>query len=410
MKVDIPEAFAFLYEGEARYRASYGGRGSAKSHSFATAVILKAAQKPTRVLCCREIQNSIKDSVKRLLDDKIDKYGLRQFFSDSTEKEIRGANGSLFIFAGLRTNPDTVKSTEGIDIAWVEEANTVSKRSLELLVPTVRKENSEIWFTWNPRYDTDPVDAMFRAGDPPPRSIIKKVNWYDNPWFPEVLRDDLEWDRARDPEKYAHVWLGEYLRNSEARVFRNWSIGHMDIPQDCRPYFGADWGFAVDPTVLVRCWVVNRNLFIDREIYRVGCEIDRTPELFRLINDNRIPDASEWPITADSARPETIAYMRSHGFPRMEAARKGPNSVYDGIEFLKSYDIIVHPDCRHVADELTLCSYKTDKLTGQILPEVEDKHNHTIDALRYAVEKARVPQVRIVVPIVTGVTRHNPFI
>lgn len=407
MQLQVPEAFGFLYEGEARYRAAYGGRGSGKSHSFATASVIRAYQRPTRVLCCREVQNSIKDSVKRLLDDKISGLGLVDFF-ESTEKEIRGRNGSLFIFAGLRTNPDTVKSTEGIDLAWVEEANTVSKRSLELLTPTVRKTGSEIWFSWNPRYKTDPVDAMFRGGPPPPRSIVRRVNWGDNPWFPEVLHEELEWDRSRDYEKYAHVWDGGYLRNSEARVFRNWRVESLEIPNGARPYFGADWGFAIDPTVLVRCWIWGRTLYVDREIYKVGCEIDGLPELFHTINDSRIPNVSLWPIIADSARPETISYMRNHGFHTIEAARKGPSSIVDGIEFLKSYDIVVSPQCRHTIDELTMYSYKTDKLTEEILPEIEDRANHVIDALRYAIEKIRRQISSFHVPIVNSIPRQFP--
>jgi phage terminase large subunit len=382
--IRMPEAFDFLFEGEARYRAAYGGRGSAKSHSFATALVIKARERPMRILCAREVQKSIRDSVKRLLDDKIEECGFGQHY-ESIDTEIRGSNGSLIVFAGLRTNPDAVKSMEGFDIAWVEEANRVSQRSLELLVPTIRKPGSEIWFTWNPDQPTDPVDVMFRSeGGPPPRSIVRAVNYDANPWFPEVLRADMEWDRRRDPEKYAHVWLGEYLRNSEARVFKNWKVEEFETPEDARFYFGADWGFSVDPTVLVRCFMVGRTLFVDQEAYRVGVEIDRTPALFETI-----PGSKRWPITADSARPETISYMRRHGFPNITPAQKGAGSVEDGIEFMKSYDIVVHPRCRHTSDELTFYSWKTDPLTGDILPVPADKHNHVIDALRYAVEGLR---------------------
>jgi phage terminase large subunit len=247
--LQIPRQFKPLFQ-PARYKAFYGGRGSGKSHSFALALILLGYQKPLRVLCAREIQKSIKDSVKRLLDDKIAAAGLTEFYT-STDTEIRGKNGTLFLFAGLRTHVDSIKSLEGIDIAWVEEAATVSQSSIDTLVPTIRKPGSEIWFSWNPRYEKDPVDAMFRAGEPPPSSVVRKVNYDANKWFPEVLKDELEWDRNRDPEKYAHVWLGEYLRNSEARVFRNWRVEPFETPADARFYFGADWGFSVDPTALV---------------------------------------------------------------------------------------------------------------------------------------------------------------
>jgi phage terminase large subunit len=381
-RVELPDAFADLWR-PSRYKAFWGGRGGAKSHSFARALLLKSLKQPLRILCAREIQKSIADSVKRLLDDNIEAMGVGHFF-DSTLSEIRTQIGGLFIFAGLRSNIEAVKSTEGIDIAWCEEANSISQASIDILVPTIRKNGSEIWFSWNPKLEKDPVDKMFRGGTPPPDSIVKKVTWEDNPWFPDVLRKEMEWDRQRDPEKYAHVWLGEYVKNSEARVFKNWRVDTFDVPASARPYYGGDWGFAIDPTVLVRCWIIGRTFYIDKEAYEVGCPIDRTPALF-----DKIDGARKWPITADSARPETIDYMRRHGYPHIQAARKGPGSLEDGVEFLKSFDIIIHPDCKHTIDEFTLYSYKVDKLTGEVLPQLEDKKNNVIDAARYAAEQVR---------------------
>lgn len=387
--VKLPEAFAPLFAEKAddglpvRYRAFYGGRGSGKSHSFATALILKAAQQQLRVGCYREIQKSIRDSVKRLLDDKIRDCGLSQFYA-STDTEIRGANGSLFIFGGLRTNPDAVKSTEGIDIAAVFEANKVSQRSLDLLIPTVRKTGSEIWAEWNPEFPTDPVDALFRGATPPPGSIVRSVNWDQNPFFPEVLKQELEWDRKRDPEKYAHIWLGGYQQHSEARVFKNWVIEEFERPKGTIYRLGADWGYSIDPSVMVRCSIEGNRLYVDYEAYRIGCEIVNLPDLFLTI-----PEAEKWPATADSSRPETISYMQQHGFTKMSASVKGAGSVAEGIQFLQSFDIVVHPRCKHLIDELTMYRYKTDPLTNQVLPVLEDKNNHCIDALRYACEAVR---------------------
>jgi phage terminase large subunit len=387
VSVQLPEAFDFLFT-PSRYKAAHGGRGSAKSHSFASALVIRAWEAPLRVLCSRETQRSIRDSVKRLLDDKIMTHGLSAHYR-STDTEIRGANGSLFIFAGLRNDPDAIKSIEGIDIAWVEEAHRCSARSLEILVPTIRKENSELWFTWNPENETDPVDLMFRGPNgPPPGAVIREVNYDDNPWFPDVLRREMEWDRSRDQDKYLHVWRGGYVTNSEKRVFRNWRIENIsDQIGDARPYYGADWGYAVDPSVLIRVYVLGRTLYIEREAYEVGCEIDKTPALFDTIDDGH---ARAWPITADSARPETISYIQRHGYPHIQSARKGPGSIEDGVEFLKSYDIVVHPECRHTIDELTHYSYKTDRITGETLPKLADKDNNVIDALRYALEGVRM--------------------
>ncbi|NDC58213.1 MAG: PBSX family phage terminase large subunit [Alphaproteobacteria bacterium] len=406
--VQLPEAFDFLFDETPgiRHRWSCGGRGSAKSHAFATALVLKAAMAPKRILCAREIQASIKASVKALIEDKIKEAGLERFF-ESTLTEIRGANGSQFMFVGLWSRPDSLKSMEAIDIAWVEEAATVSQRSIDLLIPTVRKVGSELWWSWNPRFETDPVDVMFRGPNgPPPGSVGRMVSYAENPWFPEVLRRDLEWDRDRDPDKYAHIWLGEYQKNSESRVFKNWRVEEFETPGDAVFDFGADWGFATDPNVLVRTFTKQRpdgrlTMFVDHEVWAVGCAVDLTPALFagsdtkappRWPNPNGfpgIPGAHKWVIRADSSRPELIAYLKERDF-RIEAAKKGAGSVEDGVAFLQSMDIVVHPRCKRTIDELTLYSYVVDKHTGVVTPVLEDKNNHAIDALRYAQEARRL--------------------
>lgn len=378
----LPDWAQRLWE-PSRYKVLRGGRGSAKSRSAAAALILQAASETHRVLCAREVQKSIKDSVKRLLDDEIDRLGLRTFF-ESTEAEIRGKNGSLFIFAGLRGNSASVKSMEGITRCWVEEAQTISRSSLDDLVPTIRAPGSEIWFTYNPRFDTDPIDVMFKADELPPSTILLHVNWQDNPWFPEVLRTELEYDKRRDMDKYLHIWEGQYQTSSESRVFKNWTIEEFERPAGTIHRLGADWGFSVDPSVLVRCSIEGNRLYVDYEAWQVGCEIVNLPELFM-----GVPESEKWPITADSARPETISHMQRNGFPKIRSAIKGAKSLEEGVEFLKSFDIVVHPRCTHLIDELTLYSYKTDPLTGSVVPVLADKDNHLIDALRYACEGAR---------------------
>jgi phage terminase large subunit len=266
----------------------------------------------------------------------------------------------------------------------VEEAQSISQFSLDLLRPTIRKPGSQLVFSWNPRYDTDPIEVLLRGENAPPDSVIIEVNYAENPWFPDVLREEMEYDKRRDPDKYLHVWKGEYVRNSETRVFKNWTIEEFDAPENAVHRLGADWGFASDPTVCIRSHIIGRKLFIDWEAYQIGCEIVDTPSLFMSI-----PEAEKWPMVADSARPETISHMRKNGFPKIMPAVKGPKSVEEGVEWLKSFDIIVHPRCQHTIDELTLYSYKTDPVTARVLPVLEDKHNHVIDALRYACEGAR---------------------
>jgi phage terminase large subunit len=335
------------------------------------------------VLCVREIQNSIADSVKRLLESKIAEFGLTHLF-DTTDKEIRcKLNGAVCIFRGMQThNAASVKSLEGFDIAWWEEAQTASQSSLDLLIPTIRKPGSQLLFTWNPVNENDPVDVLLRR-EPPENAIIVEANWSDNPWFPDVLKQDMDRDRERNPDKYAHVWEGKYQSLSEARIFRNWRVGEVAVPDRVIWYGGVDFGFATDPTFAVRCCLIgDRLLYVDQEACEVGVSTDALPLLL-----GRIPDFAKWPLNADSARPETIDYLRRHGFPRMRGAKKGKGSVEDGISFLQGLDIVVHPRCINLTRELSSYAYQIDKRTGAILPEPEDANNHGIDALRYAVER-----------------------
>lgn len=405
--VELPEWSQSLFT-PSRFKAMWGGRGGGKSRSVASALVLKALQKPERVLCAREVQKSIKDSSKRLLDDEIARLGVGEFF-DSTETEIRGKNGSLFIFAGLRGNANAIKSLEGVTIAWVDEAQSITQASLDTLIPTIRAPGSEIWLTWNPLKADDPVDAMFRTDNPPPDAQVIEVQHDDNPWFPDELRAQMEWQRERDYDKYLHIWRGGYWQNGEARVFKNWRVGSEDEFDNvgvAEYRLGADFGYSIDPSCLVRCYLRGQSLYIDSEAYMIGCEITQLPELF-----SRVPDAGKWPITADSSRPETISHLRNNGFPRIRASVKGAGSVEEGIAFLQSFDIVVHPRCTHVADELATYSYKLDKLTGEPIPVLEDKNNHLIDALRYALEgvrkvKAKPETVSIDIPSLSSTFRR----
>jgi phage terminase large subunit len=354
-------------------------------------------------VCIREVQKSLAQSSKRTIEMKIQAFGLGSMFN-ILKTEIETPGGGLIIFQGMQNHTqESIKSLEGYEVAWVDEAQSLSQSSLDLLYPTIRKPGSELWFSWNPRKADDPVDVFFRKeniGEPGFACI--QANFNDNPWFSEteMYRDMLR-DRRRDADRYAHIWLGDYLRNSEAQVFRNWKIDEFETPADARFYFGADWGFSVDPTVLVRCFIQGRTLFVDHEAYKVGCDIDHTPALFAGIDTHNpprwtnprgfagIPGATHWPIKADSSNPQSISYLRGRGFQNITAAVKGPGSVEEGVEFLKGYDIVVHPRCKHVIDELTLYSYEVDKQTGDVLPKLADKKNHTIDSLRYAVEGVR---------------------
>lgn len=394
LQIETPRKFVPLLQ-PARYKGAYGGRGSAKSHFFGELLIEDCLRLPgLRSVCIREIQKSLEQSVKRLLEDKIRSMGVGSYFHVQNN-QIHTPGDGLIIFQGMQNhNSESIKSLEGYHRAWFEEAQNASQRSLDLLRPTIREANSEIWMSWNPNYKSDPVEKLLRGGVPHPNAVVVQANWRDNPWFPDVLREEMEYDRSRDLDKYEHVWEGGYQKASEARVFRNWKVEEFDTPRKATFYLGADWGFSTDPTVLVRCFIEGRTLYIDRELYKIGLEIDHTPAYFDTLDPDDLAMARQWVILADSARPETISYMKRNGYPRMRGAKKGPDSVKDGVEFLKSYDIVVHPRCTHCIDELTFYSYKTDPLTDEVLPILGEKKNHVIDAIRYSVESVRTKRRR----------------
>ena len=375
--IEFPDPFQPLFQ-PARYKVFYGGRGAGRSWSCARALLLMGVAKQLRILCARETQLSIADSVHKLLGEQVDILELSSFY-DVQKSRIIGANGTEFLFKGIKHNPQEIKSTEGVDVAWVEEAQAVSENSWNILIPTIRKDNSEIWITFNPGEEADPTYQRFVL-NPPPGAVVKKVNWHDNPWLPKVLRDEMEYLRRVDYDAYLHVWEGEPRTISDAVIFKGkFTVEPFDTPTDARFYFGADWGFSQDPTTLVRAFVRDKSLYIDHEAYGIGVDIDKTPALF-----DAVPDSRKWQIYADSARPETISYMRRAGF-KIAACEKWSGSVEDGIAFLRSFErIVIHERCKHTAEEFRLYKYKVDAQSNEVLPVIVDKHNHCTDSLRYA--------------------------
>lgn len=378
MNFELPEKLLFLISEKKRYKVAYGGRGSGKSWSVARCLILLAMKSKVRILCTRQLQTSIKDSVHKLLSDSIDDLKLSPFF-DITRDAIRCHNGSEFIFKGLQNQTNEIKSIEGIDYCWVEEAQSVSEDSWNILIPTIRKEGSEIWVTFNPDREEDATYQRFVAHNPPD-SIVQLVNYNDNVWFPDVLRKEMNYDREVDFGKYEHIWLGKTVIDTEAQVYHGkFELKEFETPQGVTFFYGADWGFANDPTAVVRCFIQEQCLYIDYESGGIGVEFEELPALFDII-----PDIRRWEIRADSARPETISYMSRQQF-NIKACPKWKGSVEDGIEYIRSFrKIYVHPRCKHTYEEFKFYSYKQDKNTGDVLPIVLDKDNHYMDALRYA--------------------------
>lgn len=377
-----------------RHKCLYGGRGGSKTWTVARQLLLDAHESPLRVLCAREIQNSIRDSVHRTLVDQSAFLGLPYLVTDN---EIRHPNGSLFIFKGLRTNVESIKSLEGIDRCWVEEANRVSKPSWDILLPTIRKSGSEIWVTFNTGEESDPAYQMFVV-NPLPDTWTRKVGWEDNPWFHELtdlirLRDHAY---ATDPDAAANIWGGEPSQATDAQILRGkWLVREFETRQVWHgPYYGADFGFAVDPSACVKCWVEDcpqaglpnlQRLYVEYESYHVGLELDDTAQRWKM----EVPGCEEHIIRADSARPESISYLKRHGLPHIVGAVKGEGSVKDGIAHLRQYErIVIHPRCVNTQAEAKNYKYKVDERTGEVIQPtiIIDKWNHAIDALRYALQ------------------------
>lgn len=373
----------------------HGGRGSGKSHFFAELLVEDCLVEPTRAVCLREVQKSLSQSSKLLIEDKIAKFGLEGSFR-SLDTKIIAPMGGVINFMGLSDQTeDSIKSIEGYKRAWLEEAQSISQNSLDLLLPTIRADGSEVWASWNPKRPTDPIDVLMRGPNRYPGTIAIEMNYMHNPRFPKRLRELMEWDKRRDPDKYAHIWLGKYRKMSQTRVFKNWRIEVVTPPKGVSFLFGADWGFSSDPTVIICGFIVGKTLYIYRARSQVGVEISDTPKFFDHLDPKNVGFARKWVITADSARPETISHMKKHGYPLIQPSRKGQGSVEEGISFLKDYDIVVDPSCTCVIDEFSEFSYKLDKLTNLPTPNLEDKKNHTIDAARYMVEDVRKPKAGV---------------
>lgn len=256
LRVEVPQALQPLLK-PARYKGAFGGRGGAKSHFFAEQMVVRCFSQPTRAVCIREVQNSLKESVRQLIIDKIEKFGLMDFFQ-VLDAEIRGKNGSLIIFKGMQAySADSIKSLEGYDIAWVEEAQSLSHVSLRLLRPTIRKEGSELWFSWNPRHKRDACDELLRGPQPPKGSIVVPVGWRDNPWFPKVLHDEMTQDYARDPELADHVWGGNYEIVTEGAyyaklLFEAEKTGRIaSVPYDPSEPVYTGWDLGLDDSTAI---------------------------------------------------------------------------------------------------------------------------------------------------------------
>jgi phage terminase large subunit len=373
----------------ARFKGAKGGRSGGKSHFFAEEMILKLVDDPDlRALSIREVQRSLKFSAKHLLEGKIKALGVADYFRVMND-EIRSTRGEgLIAFTGMQDHTaDSLKSFEGFAIAWFEESHRMSKRSRDILIPTIRAPGSELWFSWNPQQPDDPIETLFRDLEGNENAILVEINYTDNPFCPQEAKDEAARMQRLDPDAYEHVWRGRYNSKNQAQVLGGkWRVDEFEPGPDWDgPYHGLDFGFSQDPLAATKSWIYDDRLWVEREAGGVGIELDDTAPVLR----ESIPGIEAFEVLADNARPECISHLRRPDrLPRIKAAKKWRGSVKDGIAFLRSFEeIVIHVRCVETQGEAVLYSHKVDRLSGQVLEEIVDAHNHYIDAIRYGLDK-----------------------
>lgn len=390
--LDPNHALYDLLHKKADFKVLWGGRASTKSWGVAEALIRIASASPVMVLCTREFQVSMKDSSHKLLKNTIYRLGLSAWFT-ITADSIKSRSGAEFIFKGLHNNEQGIRSTEGVDICWVEEAQSVSEASWRSLLPTIRKDGAEVWITFNLMDENDATYVRF-VTNAEPGWAVHKLTYLDNPYLSERSRRDMEKDKARDYHMYEHVWLGMPLKISDAIIFNN-KYRVEAFPDDKwkeadRIFLGMDFGFSQDPAALIRYFPIEkdydgkRRLYVEYEAYGAGVELDELPEFM-----DAVPGSRDWPIHADGSRPETISHLRRRGF-NISAAEKWEGCIKDGITHLRGFDeIVIHPRCTAMAKEARLYRYKVDPKqiddngNAKVLPIIIDANNHAWDAVRY---------------------------
>ena len=396
----------------------YGGRGSGKTRTVASICTEAIRYLGIRALCMREVQNSITDSSHQELVDEIDRRKLKNTQFAVTDRRIRSKVSKGFaMFTGLLRNLASIKGKAGLGLGWCDEAENVSLLSWDVVQPTLRKDGSELYITFNPRYEEDPtwtefvqpylskmVDGIYEDDN----ILVIDCNWRDNPWFTEKLRAMKDLMKERDIDRHNWIWEGQFNKKSDVQVFGGkWVVEEFEPNEEwAGPYFGADFGFSQDPATLTKSWIDDKTdtLYIEAELYKTGVELDDYPKFYagkegateeELETWDSAMDAA-WPgidgakkyqIMADEARPDIISYLVRKGF-KIKGATKGPGSIEKGVTFIRSFSrIVIHTRCKYMKAEASLYRHKQDKLTENVLPDIIDKDNHLWDALRYSLVK-----------------------
>ena len=374
--IDIPIEYKRLFDKDWRESAIYGGRYSLKSHTVARYLLLRARMEKTRIGCFREFQNSISESSHQLLADLIKQYKLNDF-KVNDKSIINEITGSDFIFKGLWNNEQSIKSIEGIDIAWVEEAQTITEESIEVLTPTIRKPGSQIIYTYNRLLEDDPVHKRLVL-EGRPNTLVINVN-YDIAdkygMLPDVIRNEIEDDKIKRPLLYKHKWLGE-PSNTERKIYRDWATID-EIPHEARLVrYGLDFGYSNDPTAIVAVYYCNGGYIFDEITYLKGLLNSQIADILKN---------QEMAITvADSAEPKSIDEIALYGVSIIPTI-KGKDSVNQGIQYVQGQRISVTKRSKNIIDEYKKYLWKLDK-DGRITNIPDGGYDHTLDAIRYAMQ------------------------
>lgn len=421
LKIQTTPQFRCLFdETDPNYHKMFkvfkGGRGGMKSWQIGRSLLAKGAKNKEKILCGREYQNSMEESVMALMKNQAELIGLNDFYNHTLSGST-GDNGTEISYKGLKNNINNLKSFEGAKRFWWEEAQTGSQESLDIILPTIRQPEVEILISYNPDAEDDPIHKFVNFL-PPELCYIAHVNFDSNPWFPQSLEiqrqirlrriaeSTNDEERELEQEAYDRIWLGRTRGTSNSRIFAG-----KCITQDFRverranekgetqyfindkiaygPYFGVDWGFSGSPTAACRVWISDECAWIDHELYEYRLDIDKTPEKLHAI-----PLLASHTVRADCARPESISYCQKERISstgeklpalNIVAADKWPESVEEGIRVLRGFKkIIFHSRCTNFAEEARLYSFKVDAKTGDVLRDIVKKFDNLWDSLRYA--------------------------
>jgi phage terminase large subunit len=379
-----------------RFLICCGGRATGRSTVISEKLVLDSFIKGNPqniILCARKFKDATDASQHAQIVKTINKLGLNNCFIVNRDTIVNKFTNTIFYFKGFKFNIENLKSMTDLFRVWIEESDSMTESEFMLIEPTVRAKannaysQAQMIFTFNPKYETDFVYKHFILNKPS-NSLVLKANYLDNPYLDEYLLNSINYLKEYDYEKYEHIYLGGLRTVSESQIFKGkFVVRDFEEKPNMHLFFGLDWGFSVDPLAAIRCYVDDDCLYITHEFVKLELALDYTGAFLEM----HLPEYKKYGryiMRCDSADPVRIDYLNRHGYPAV-GARKPKGSVEAGIEYIKTFKkIYIHTRCSNTAQEFSRYSYEIDDRSEQITIKPEDKWNHCIDALRYALEDA----------------------